>query len=93
MQKHAHVALRFVTQESWEKAATMHITPAPDIVTRIFMLFRGVVGRDLSRWEQARACAAEEDVKTVWEDVDVANAANLGLFRVLELSGMEVRGF
>lgn len=68
----------------------MHITPAPDIVTRVFMLFHGVAATDLNRWEQARVRAVVEDGETVWEDVDVAHAADLGLFRVLELGGMEV---
>ena len=93
MQKHAHVALRFVTQESWEKAAAMHITPVPDIVTRVFMLFRGVPAGDLSRWEPARMRAAEPDAETFWTDVvgvDVASAEDRRLFRVLEWGGMEV---
>ena len=93
MQKHNHIALRFVTQDSWEKAAAMHITPTPDIVTRIFMLFRGVTAGDLSRWGPARMRAAEPGAETFWADVvgvDAASAEDRGLFRVLEWAAMEV---
>ncbi|KAI0298108.1 hypothetical protein B0F90DRAFT_1810951 [Multifurca ochricompacta] len=73
--KHEYVALRFIAQESYEKAARMRISPVPDVVTRVFMLARadnatfwaGVVG------------------------VNVARASDRGLFRVLEWGGMEVK--
>ncbi|KAH9033623.1 hypothetical protein EDB85DRAFT_1099774 [Lactarius pseudohatsudake] len=93
MLKYEYVALRFIAQESYEKAAEMRITPAPDIVTRVFMLFRGVVASDLALWEPARARAAEADGATFWADVvgvDAARAADSGLFRVLEWGGMEI---
>jgi hypothetical protein len=93
MQNSEHIALRFVTQESYDKAVEMHITPAPDIVTRVFMLFHRVETSDLSRWEPARARAAEEDGATFWADVvgvDAEFAADRRLFRVLEWGGMEV---
>ncbi|KAH9018124.1 hypothetical protein EDB84DRAFT_1276326 [Lactarius hengduanensis] len=93
MLKYEYVALRFIAQESYEKAAKMRITPAPDIVTRVFMLFRGVAASDLALWEPARARAAEADGATFWADVvgvDAARAADSGLFRVLEWGGMEV---
>lgn len=40
--KHKCIALQFVSQASYEKAARMRVSPAPDVVTRVFMLFRGV---------------------------------------------------
>jgi hypothetical protein len=91
--KHNHIALRFVTQESCEKVAAMRITPTPDIVTRVFMLFHGVAAGDLSRWEPARVRAEEADGATFWADVvgvNATRAADCGLFRVLEWGGMEV---
>jgi len=94
MLRHEYVALRFIAQESYEKAAVMCITPAPDIVTRVFMLFRGVAAGDLGLWEPARARAAEADGATFWAGVvgvDAGRAADSGLFRVLEWGGMEVR--
>ena len=93
MQKHEHITLRFVTQESYEKAAAMCMTPAPDIVMCVFMLFRGVTVGDLSRWEPACAHAVEADGKMFWADVvgvDAACTADCGLFCVLEWGGMEV---
>jgi hypothetical protein len=40
--KHEFVAVRFVAQSSYEKTAQMCVSPAPDDVTHIFVLFRGV---------------------------------------------------
>ncbi|KAJ7097332.1 hypothetical protein C8R44DRAFT_812011 [Mycena epipterygia] len=40
--KHTHVALRFVSQAAYERAAHLEITLAPDVVTRVFMIFKGV---------------------------------------------------
>ncbi|KAI9453251.1 hypothetical protein BJY52DRAFT_1289875 [Lactarius psammicola] len=94
MLKHEYVALRFVAQDAYERAAPMHITPAPDVVTRVFMLFRGVPAGDLGLWETASARAAGSDGARLWADVvgvDAARAADSGLFRVLEWGGMEVQ--
>src|SRR6266702_5444187 len=94
MLKHEYVALRFVTQDAYERAAPMHIAPAPDVVTRVFMLFRGVSVGDLGLWEAASARAAGADGARFWADVvgvDATRAADSGLFRVLEWGGMEVQ--
>ncbi|KAH9073483.1 hypothetical protein EDB83DRAFT_2219533 [Lactarius deliciosus] len=93
MLKHEYVALRFVAQDAYEQAAPMRITPAPDVVTRVFMLFRGVPVGDLGLWEAASA-RAHADGARLWADVvgvDAVRAADSGLFRVLEWGGMEVR--
>ncbi|KAH9060143.1 hypothetical protein EDB87DRAFT_1728898 [Lactarius vividus] len=85
--KHEYIALRFIAQEPYKKAAAMRITPAPDIVTRVFMLFRRVAAGDLALSEPARARTAEGDGATFWVDevgVDAARAADSGWFRVLE---------
>jgi len=94
MLKHEYVALRFVTQDAYERAAPMRIAPAPDVVTRVFMLFRGVPVGDLGLWETASARVANADGARFWADVvgvDAARAADSGLFRVLEWGGMEVQ--
>ncbi|KAH9175574.1 hypothetical protein EDB89DRAFT_1945346 [Lactarius sanguifluus] len=96
MLKHEYVALRFVAQDAYERAAPMRIAPAPDVVTRVFMLFRGVPVGDLGLWEAARARAAGTvmDGARSWADVvgvDTMRAADSGLFRVLEWGGMEVQ--
>lgn len=89
--KHKYIALRFLPQASYERAAPLNISPQPDITTRIFMLFKGVTHDQLADWSGAQQ-RAEEDV--VWwrhvVNVDVAKAADLDLFRVLEWGGMEV---
>jgi len=90
--EHEYVALRFIAQESYEKAAPMRIAPTPDVVTPVFMLFHRIAAGDLGLWELASAQAAEAD-RVTWGDmvgVDAAQAADSGLFRVLEWGGMEV---
>ena len=64
------------------------MNPAPDVVTRVFMLFRGVAEDDVGEWKDARARVADVD----WVDVvGVSPAAqDTSLFRVLEWGAMEV---
>jgi hypothetical protein len=92
--KHKYVALRFLAQASYEQVAQMRVSPTPDVVTRVFMLFRGVAADDLGLWEQAATRATAEDGATFWArvvGVDLARASDRGLFRVLEWGGMEVK--
>ena len=35
--KHEYVALRFLSQASYEQAAQMRVSPAPDLITLVFM--------------------------------------------------------
>jgi hypothetical protein len=94
MLKYEYVALRFIAQDAYERAAPMHIAPAPDVVTRIFMLFRGVPACDLGMWEAASSRASAADGATFWADVvgvNAVRAADRRLFRVLEWGGMEVQ--
>jgi hypothetical protein len=93
MLKHEYVALQFVAQDAYEQAAPMCIAPAPDVVTRVFMLFRGVAEGNLELWEAASARAAS-DRATFWANVvgvNAARATDSSLFRVLEWGGMEVQ--
>ena len=72
----------------------MRVSPAPDVVTRVFMLFRGVAAEDLGLWEQAAARATADNGATFWAQVvgvDLERASDRGLFRVLEWGGMEVK--
>jgi hypothetical protein len=91
LQKHKYLVLRFLPQSEYEAAAPMNVTPAPDVTTRVFMLFKGVDESELQSWESARAKAEDP---SVWRDVvgvDVDKAADVGLFRVLEWGGVEVK--
>ncbi|KLO11501.1 hypothetical protein SCHPADRAFT_905930 [Schizopora paradoxa] len=89
--KHSHVALRFLPQTAYENSAPLSVSPKPDVVTRIFMIFCGV-SEDDERWNEARSRAGQE-VTEVWKDavgIDVERASDVSLFRVLEWGGMEV---
>jgi hypothetical protein len=89
--KHKNIALQFLPQEVYEAAAPMNISPTPAVVTRVFMLFRGVEDDKLSEWEEARARTAKDvSFWTAIVGIDVEKASNTGLYRVLEWGGMEV---
>ena len=71
----------------------MRVSPAPDVVTRVFMLFRGVRADDVGLWAPGAARAAAEDGATFWANVvgvDAVRASDRALFRVMEWGGMEV---
>ncbi|KAF8603244.1 hypothetical protein BDV93DRAFT_544910 [Ceratobasidium sp. AG-I] len=92
LQAHKFTALRFIPQNEYETAAPMSISPTPDVVTRVFMLFQGVNEVDLERWEPALVRATQNP--STWRDivgVDMEKAADASLFRVLEWGGMEVK--
>ncbi|VDB95548.1 unnamed protein product [Peniophora sp. CBMAI 1063] len=89
--KHERVALRFVPQAEYEQAARLTVIPSPDVVTRVFMVFRGVSEREMTEWEPAVERAGED--VAFWKDVvgiDASAAQDASLFRVLEWGGMEV---
>lgn len=70
----------------------MTITPTPDVVVRVFMLFKGVPSTELGAWTAAQARAIED--VSYWRDVVGLDAhdrlADKSLFRVLEWGAMEV---
>ena len=71
----------------------MRISPTPGVVTRVFMLFRGVRPEDVAFWAPAAARAAADDGATFWSNVvgiDAVRTSDRTLFRVLEWGGMEV---
>ncbi|CAE6418884.1 unnamed protein product [Rhizoctonia solani] len=92
LSKHTFIALRFLPQDEYEKAAPLNITPAPEVVTRVFMLFGGIEESQIGYWDEAVAMA-RKDV-TVWRvivGIDISKVQDKSLFRVLEWGGMEVK--
>ncbi|CAE7142225.1 unnamed protein product [Rhizoctonia solani] len=92
LSKHTHIALRFLPQDEYEKAAPLNISPMPEVMTRVFMLFRGVEESQIELWNDAMDMA-RMDV-SVWKDivgVDTTKVHDTSLFRVLEWGGMEVK--
>ena len=89
--KHQHLAFRFLPQASYEEAAPLEISPSPDVITRVFMIFTGVAEEELQNWTGA-SCRASEDV-VHWRKivgVDLERSSDINLFRVLEWGGMEI---
>nr|VWP00154.1 Calcium-transporting ATPase (EC [Ganoderma boninense] len=88
--KQPFVALRFLPQPVYERAAELVVHPAPDVVTRVMMLFRGVpaAAAESDVWAAARRRVGEVDWASV---VGVKpEATDKGRFRVLEWGAMEV---
>jgi hypothetical protein len=76
----------------YSKAAPLDISPRPDIVTRVFMLFQKVDLDQLDNWADA-VSTTKEDVG-FWRDIVGVESKdqqeNGSLFRVLEWGGMEI---
>ncbi|KAJ6459124.1 hypothetical protein C8R47DRAFT_1244441 [Mycena vitilis] len=88
--EHKRVALRFVPQAAYETAAALDISPQPDVVTRVFMLFKGISDDALGEWEEAQS--GDDDAER-WRKVvgvDARRASDASLLRVLEWGGMEI---
>jgi hypothetical protein len=91
--KHPHVALRFLPQESYEAAAPMEVTPKPDVVTRIFMVARGVDEEEAQCDEWAGASLRASQPVEIWQRIvgmSLERALDSTVFRVLEWGGMFV---
>ena len=89
--KYEFVILHFVEQAAYERAAPLEVTPAPDVVTRVFMLFRDVGKEDVGRW--AKALTRADEPASRWRDVagvQLEKTLDASLFRVIEWRGMEV---
>ncbi len=91
MLKHKHIAFRFLPQDEIEQSAPLGVSPSPNVVTRIFMLFRGVKAHELHAWERAYDRAREP--VSHWVDkvgINLERTLDTQLFRVIEWGGMEV---
>jgi hypothetical protein len=100
LQRHQYIALRFVSHASYEGAASLVVVPAPDVIHRVFMIFKGIeLGASDSTaygaWAKA-AARADKDVQ-LWRPVVGLQGEAGGvmnddsLFRVLEYGGMEAK--
>lgn len=74
MLKLEYIALRFVAQDAYERAARMRIPPAPDVVTCVFTLFPSVLVGDF--WANVVGVGA-------------VRVADSGFLRVPEWGGIE----
>ncbi|KAF6748215.1 hypothetical protein DFP72DRAFT_1015529 [Ephemerocybe angulata] len=89
--KHKHVALRFLPQSAYERAAPLTVEPTPDVVARIFMLFKGIEETELGLWSDALERSAVDVGR--WAGVvgvEPERMNDAALFRVIEWGGMEV---
>lgn len=91
--KHPHVALHFLPQEFFEAAAPMEVTPQPDVVTRIFMVARGLDDEEVQREQWADASLRASRPVEIWQRIvgmSLERASDPTIFRVLEWGGMFV---
>ncbi|KAJ3514859.1 hypothetical protein NMY22_g14607 [Coprinellus aureogranulatus] len=86
--RHQHIALRFLFRASYEKAAQLDVTPAPELTARILKMFGGL-NRCGIQGNWAAAVNAEKNWRTI-VGVDDRSLADDSLFRILEWGGMEV---
>ncbi|KAK0492942.1 hypothetical protein EDD18DRAFT_1357324 [Armillaria luteobubalina] len=89
--KHSYVAVNFLPQASYENAAPLDVEPKPDVVIRVFMLFKRVCEDELDEWAGGLSRASKDT--ELWKGivgVDTEQMKDEKLFRVLEWGGMEV---
>ena len=84
-----YVALRFLPQAVYERAAELRVEPRPDVVTRAMMLFRSVGEGEVLLWADARRRVATVHWAAV-VGVRASEAQDTSLFRVLEWGAIEV---
>lgn len=79
--------MRFLEQAAYEDAAKLEIEPRPEVVTRVFMLFKGM-DEGKEGWSEAVERAERVD----WSEVVGVReeAREEERFGVLEWGGMEV---
>ena len=73
----------------YESTAPLNITPKPDIVTRVFMVFRGVATQDLTIWVEAVLRTETMDIEA-WRSivgVDIEGMKCEESFRLVEWGG------
>ncbi|KAL7420297.1 hypothetical protein Q5752_005266 [Cryptotrichosporon argae] len=90
---HRHIALTFLDQTAYGKTAPLDIEPKPDVVTRIFMLWRGVADVHDQGWD-AHIVEQGQRVPIDWRKVvgvdSVDAQTDKSFFRVVEWGGMEM---
>ncbi|KAG9051623.1 hypothetical protein FS837_000010 [Tulasnella sp. UAMH 9824] len=89
--QHKYIALRFLSQKDYEAAAPLDVSPKPDLVTRVFMIFQGINEDELARWSEAELRATQDAV--FWQNIvgtDPGKQGDRTMFTVLEWGGMEV---
>jgi hypothetical protein len=71
----------------------MVVSPTPNVVTHVFMLFCGVASANVEFWQSMSALTSAVDNTISWTEVvgvDAERGHDLRLFRVLEWGGIEI---
>lgn len=84
-EKGQRIAMRFVPQSELEAVAALNIAPQPDVITRIFLLFKGIASDDWEKWDDMGEAALSwpSIVGLRHQAFDESN------YRVLEWGGSE----
>ena len=85
-----YVAIRFIEQTVYEQVAPLAISPSPDVITRVVMLFQNLNEADVAAWGRARERAQLGPV--YWKDVVGLDERALdgSLYRALEWRAIEM---
>lgn len=92
------IAISFVSQEAYDKAAKLTVSPEPSTIGRVFMLFGGVstTKKGLQQWQswQGKTLSLAQAFQRVdWVQkigLDLEGLQDESKFRVLEWGGMEI---
>ncbi|VDC02033.1 unnamed protein product [Peniophora sp. CBMAI 1063] len=88
--KSNYVAIRFLDQATYEQLVPLSVSPPPDVVTRIVLLFQNLSQADVAAWPQAQARA--QTGPNYWKEVIGFDerATDASLYRALEWRAIEI---
>ncbi|KAK4686167.1 hypothetical protein P7C73_g3965, partial [Tremellales sp. Uapishka_1] len=86
--RHKHIAYRILNTNQLNPSSVLTIIPPPQVLLRIFILFKGIAENELKEWEQAGILHAEMGLD--WRDAVgySGDMSNESLFRVVEYGAM-----
>ncbi|KAI9632755.1 uncharacterized protein MKK02DRAFT_41065 [Dioszegia hungarica] len=90
LMRHKNIAYRLLSPAQLEPSISLRIIPPPEVLVRIFVLFRGVPDAEVGEWHDRGLLHAEAGLD--WKDAigwDV-NVGDESKFRVIEYAFMEV---
>jgi hypothetical protein len=91
MQAQEFVALRFLPQSDYETTAPLSISPSPEVVIRVFMLFKGITRDAVVEWNSTTPSFYQGP--EIWAAIVCPGTylpRNSKTFSVVELGGLEV---
>ncbi|TCD66900.1 hypothetical protein EIP91_000739 [Steccherinum ochraceum] len=81
-----YIAIRFLSETLYSQVMNLDITPVPDVLVRIFMIFKGISSDEIGAWPRAQARVRDPAIR--WRRVvglpELDQLQDRNSFRILE---------